>query len=139
MFWSLSKASIESSERLNIGSSLYNAQAWSTNAKPFFWEIDANLKTLQKIFHCLWVPYKFSLKSIKSLNQIFWVMEYWFKALECQICSTNTKSFFWERETNLGTLQKHFPYIGVTYKFDLKSVKTLNPVFWVIQKWFTAL
>ena len=49
-------------------------------------------------------------------------MEYWFKALERQIWSANTKLFFRESETNLGTLQRLSPYIGVSYKFVLKCV-----------------
>ena len=64
---------------------------------------------------------------------------YWFKALECQICSANIKPFFWESEKNRGTLQKLSPYNGVSYKFVLKSVESLNRIFWVIEYWFKAL
>ena len=71
-------------------------------------------------------------------------MEYWFKALEYQFCSTNTKPFFWEIEANLETLQKYFCYIGVSYKiyfpinFILESVKSLNQVFSAIEYCFKA-
>ena len=64
---------------------------------------------------------------------------YWFKALECQICSANIKPFFWESEKNHGTLQKLSPYNGLSYKFVLKSVESLNRIFWVIEYWFKAL
>ena len=105
-------------------------QICSTNAKPFFWDSETNLWTVQKLSPNLGVSYKFVLKSVKSLNRIFWTMEYWFKALQYQIFSTNTRPFFWERNTNLGFLQKPFTYIVVLYKFILKSVKSLNPIFW---------
>ena len=114
-------------------------QIWSTNTKPFFWESETNLGTLQKLPPNIGVSYKFVLKSVKTLNRYFWAKEYWFKALECQICSTNTKPFFWESETNLGTFRKLSHYIGVSYKFVSKSVKSLNWIFRVIEYWFKAL
>ena len=64
--------------------------------KPFFLESEAKLQTLQKLSTYIRVSYKFVLKSVKTLNRIFWAIEYWFKALECQIQSTNTKPFFWK-------------------------------------------
>ena len=93
---------------------------WVANIKPFFWESEAKLETLQKLSPYTGVFYKFVLKSAKTLNRIFWAMEYWLKALECQIWLTNAKPFFWESETNLATLQKLSLYIGVSYKFILK-------------------
>ena len=49
---------------------------------------------MSKTFPYFEVSYKFRLKSVKSLKEIFWIMEYWFMALECQIWSTNTKNIF---------------------------------------------
>ena len=81
------------------------------------WESEAKLQTLQKLSPYIWISYKLVLKSLKSLNRIFWKIEYWFKALECQIWSMNTKPFFWESEAKLQILQKFSPYIGVSFKF----------------------
>ena len=89
-------------------------------------ESETNLRTFLKLSPYIGVSYKFVLKSVKSLNQIFWAMEYWCKALECQIWQTNTKLFFQESEAKLGTLQKLSPYIGVVYKFDLKCLRNLS-------------
>ena len=115
-------------------------QIWSMNTKPFFWESEAKLQTLQKFSPYIGVSFKFVLNSVKRLNLIsFWAVEYWSKTLECQIWSTNTKAFFWESETSLGTLQKISPYIGVTYKFVLKCAKNRNRIFWKIEYWFKAL
>ena len=116
----------------------WECQIWLTNTKPFFWESEAKLQTLQRLFLYIGVSYKFVLKSVKRLDWIFCVIEYWFKALECQIWSTNTKVFFWESKAKLETLQKLSPYIGVSYKFALKSAKTLNRIFWAMKYWFKA-
>ena len=64
---------------------------------------------------------------------MLWAMEYWLKALECQIWLTNTKPFFWESEARLKTLQKLFFCIGGSYKFFLRSVKSLNQLFWAVE------
>ena len=45
------------------------------------------------------------LKSVKSLNRISWVMEYWLIAFLCQIWLTNINTFFWESVSNLGYLR----------------------------------
>ena len=110
-------------------------QIWSTNTISFSWENEAKLKTLKKLFQYIGCWFKFVLKTIKSLNQIFVDMEYWFKALECQIRLTNTILFFWETETNLATLQKLYRYIRVSHKVVLKSVKTLNRILWAMEYW----
>ena len=98
-----------------------------------------SLKVSKNVSLYIAVSYKLVLKSVKSLTRIFSVIEYWFKALECQICSTNTNLSFWESKINLGTLEKLFPYIGVSYKFVLKSVKSLNRIFWAMDYSFKAL
>ena len=69
------------------------------------------------------------MKSVKSPNQIFWAMEYWFKALQCQIWSTNTKLFFWKSQVNLEIFQKLSSHIGVPYKLVLGSVKGIHRIF----------
>ena len=118
------------------------------NRKPFFWESERNVETLQKPSLYNGVSYKFVLKSEKSLNQIFWATEYWLKALKCQIWLMNTKPFFWEREANVETPQKPSAYIWVSYKFVLKSGEDLGllwllffRMFWMlnIQLWNNQL
>ena len=115
------------------------SQTWSMNTKLFFWESEAKPQTLQKFSPYIGVSFKFVLNSVKRLNRIFWAVEYWSKTLQCQIWLTNTKAFSWESETNLGTLQKISPYIGVTYKFVLKCAKNRNRIFWKTEYWFKAL
>ena len=109
-----------------------------TNTKLFLWEREANLGTLQKLFTYIGVSYQFVLKSLKTLIWIFLAMEYCFRALECQLSLMNAKSFFWENVANRKTLQNLSSYVGISYKFFLKSVKSLNPLFWVIKYWFKA-
>ena len=79
------------------------------------------------------------MKSFKSLNRILWATEYWFKALKCQTWLTNTKPPFWESEANVETLQKRSPYICVSYKFFLKSVKILIRISWAMESCFKIL
>ena len=110
-----------------------------TNIKPFFWESKTNLETLEKLFPSIGVSYKMLFKSVKSLDRIFVAIEYWFKALECQICQTNTTSFLWENQTKLQSLQKLCPYIRVSCKFVLISVKILNAILLVMEYWFNAI
>ena len=114
-------------------------QVSSTNTKPFFGESETNLETLKRISPHIVVFHKFVLKSPKSLNGIFWMIEYWFKALECKIWSTNTKPFFWKSETKLQTLEKLSLYIGVSDEFAFKTLNTLNRIFWPMEYWFKAL
>ena len=51
----------------------------------------------------------------------------------------NTKPFFWESKAHIKTLQNFSPYIWVSYKFVLKSVKSLNRILWATECWFKAL
>ena len=156
-----------------------------TNTRPFFWQREADLETFQKLSSRIGVLYKLVLGSVKILNWIFRVTEYWYKAQKCKTCinehkttflvklrvfqkkivlkflktlnrmfwviknlckakkyqiwSTNTKSFFWKSEANLQTFQQRSPYIGFSYKFILKSAKSLNRIFWAMECWFKAL
>ena len=100
--------------------------------KLFFWKSEANIETFQKLLSHIGVPYKLVLGSIKSLNRIFWVIEYWYKAQKCKIWSTNAKLFFWKSEANLEASQKICSQFVVSYKFLLKSVKSLNQT-WAIE------
>ena len=109
------------------------------NTKAFFWESKTNLRTFQKFSTYIGVSYKFVLKSFKSLNRFFWVIQDWFEALECQVSSTNTKPFFWKSETKLQTLEKLSLYIGVSDEFAFKTLNTLNRIFWPMEYWFKAL
>ena len=45
----------------------------------------SNLGIFEKLSHFISVSYEFILKSVKSLNRIFWTLEYWFTDLECQV------------------------------------------------------
>ena len=114
-------------------------QIWLTNTKLFFWKSKANVENLQQSCPYPWFSYKFFLKSVKSLNWILWVTESWFKVLKCHILLVNTTPVFWESEANVQTLQKRSPYIGVSYKFVLKSVKSRNRILWACGYWFNAL
>ena len=109
------------------------------NTKPFFSESETDLVTPKKLTHSIRVFYKFILKSVKSLTRTLWAMEHWFNDSEYQICSMNTKPFFWERKTNLGTLQKLCRYIEVSCKYILKYVKSLNGKFWAMEYCFWGL
>ena len=60
-------------------------------------------------------------------------MEYWFKALQCKIWSTNTKPIFWERKKKLEALQKLSHYIRASSKLTLKFLKRLNEIFWALK------
>ena len=117
----------------------FKCQIWLTNTTAFFWKKEAKPWNPPKTFSLHWIPYKFVLKSVKSLNRILWVSEYWFKALKCQSWLTNTKPLFWESEANVETLQKRSPYIWVSYKFILKSVKSVNRILWALEYWFESL
>ena len=94
--------------------------------KTIFWECGANFGSLQKLSPDIGVAYKLVLKCFETWKWMFWAMKYWFKSLECQTWSTNTKPFFWESEKNLGTFQNLSRYIIVAYKFVLKCVRNLS-------------
>ena len=114
-------------------------KSWLTNAKPFFWESKEKLESPRNFSPYIWVSHKVILKSVKSLNWIFWATEYRLKVLKCQIWLTNTKPFIWKTETNLETLQKISPYISVSCKLVLKSVNSLNPNYWATKCCLKAL
>ena len=72
----------------------------------------ANLGIIGKPSHLVNISYKFILKSVKSLNRIFWTMEYCFRALECQIWSTNTELFYWQLRLTLKFVKIFAPILG---------------------------
>ena len=111
-----------------------------TNIKPFFWESEANLETVQKVSPYIWASYKFVLKSVNSLYWIFRATEYWLKALKCKIWLRNTKSFFSKSEANIETLENFSAYISVSYKSKSPvSVKRLNRIFLATEYLLKAL
>ena len=93
----------------------------------------------KKISPCIFLLYKFLLKSVNSLSGISCTRRYWFKALKCQIWLTNTKQFFWEREANLETIRNLSPYIWVFCKFVLKSVRSINWIQEAAEYWLKVL
>ena len=113
-------------------------QIWLGNKKPFFWESEASFETLQDFSAYISVSYKFVLKSLKNLNRILWVTEYWFKALKCQYWLRNTKPFFLKNERNVETLQNFSHHIWVCHKFILRSAERMNRIFWVKEFRFKA-
>ena len=114
----------------------FKCWSWLTNIKLFFWESEANLETLQKLFPYIWVSFEFVLKSLKSQSRIFCATEYCFMVLKTRIWLTTTKPFFREIGANLETFQKLSLYIWVSYEFVLKSVNSLNQNFWATEYWF---
>ena len=49
------------------------------------------------------------------------------------------KTISWQSEANVETLQKSCPYIWVSHKFDLTSVKSVNRTLSATEYWFKAL
>ena len=96
---------------------------------PVFWEREAILDTYEKFCSHFGMTYKYVLENLQCLNQIFLVIDILNKVQKCKICMTNTKPFFLENETNLETSRKLSPYIAASYKFVLKSFKSLNRIF----------
>ena len=113
------KILIESSEPCSIGSRLYNTKF----EQPIqnLGKGGKNSNFAKNLLH-VGVCCKPVLKVAKSLNQTFWATECWYKAQKCKILSTNTKLFFRWSEANLKTSWQLSPYIGVSYKFVLKSL-----------------
>ena len=69
---------------------------------------------------------------------IFWVIECLYQVHKCKVWSTNTKPFLREVETNLETSQKTFSQFGHSYKFILKSLKSLHGIFWAAEYWLNT-
>ena len=85
-----------------------------------------NLEIRQNLSCLIGVSYKFISKSVKNLNWIWWVMEYWFKSLQCKIWLMNKKPVFSESKGNLEAIQKLSSYIGVSHQLILKFLKSFN-------------
>lgn len=113
----------------------YWYKAWkhpicATSTKPYFWKSETSLETLQKLSSQIGVNYKLDVKCVKSLNRDLWGIEHWYKVQKRQILSESAKSCFWKMEESLKTFQNLSFYLLVTYKFILKSIKSLNSIFW---------
>ena len=133
----------------------------SMNIKQFFWErkeiltykyVLEPLKWLSQILWAMnnnsrlynskfgqWIQNYFSGKArqawnfVKYLNQTFWAIECWYKALKCKVGSTNTIPIFRKSEANLQTFWRLSINIGLSYKLLLKSPKNLNQMFWATE------
>ena len=114
-------------------------QIWLTNKKPFCGKVRETLKPCRIFFLVFEFSYKYVLKSVNSVNWIFWVTEYCLKALKWKIWLMKTKPFIWDSETKLETLQKLSSHIWIFYKFVLKSVNSLSRIFWATEYWLKAL
>ena len=101
---------------------LYNAKFGQRIQKQFSGKARLTLKICEDFILHVGASYKLVVKSAKSLNQIFCVIECWQKPQKCKICSTTIKRLFWENEAIAETSRKPFPYIAVFYKFLLKSL-----------------
>ena len=115
----------------------YKAQeckTWSANTKPLCWQSNVKLEVSKKVSLHIRVFYWKSRKA-----WIFWAIKYLYKAKKQQIWSTNAKEFFWKGEASLENFKQRSPYIENSYKLVLKSVKSLNWIFWAIQYWLRAL
>ena len=152
LFGRLSKSPIEPSEPWNIGSMLFNAKFNQRIQNHFFGKASQELK-LSKNLLCIcefpiklfwsvskaWIEsFKLSknfFKSVEGLNRISWAMEYWFKALKCQLWLTNTKPFSWESKASIETLKNLFSHTEVTYKLALESGKNLSWVWSLTSLW----
>ena len=60
-------------------------QIWLTNTKPFFWESEANVETLQKPSPYIWISYKFVLKSGEKLSLLWLLLFRMFWMLNIQL------------------------------------------------------
>ena len=103
------------------------------NAKSFFCEKGANLQFLEKLSPYIGVSDKFFLKSVKSLNRIFWVIEYWLKFLEYQIWSTNTKLLFLEKWENSCNSSKDLSLYWNFLQICFEVCQNPNSIFLVYQ------
>ena len=75
-----------------------NCQTCSENTKAFSWKRKANLETFQILLSHIRVSFKLDLEFFKSLNRIFWWIDYLHEATTSQVWLGNTKSFISEKE-----------------------------------------
>ena len=102
--------------------------------KTIFWGKKCKFWNFPKSFSYIAVSYKFGLKSAKSLNRIFWAIEYWFKTEDTKFGqriqnhfsgkTRQSNSFFWKTKDDLETFQKCSSHIWVTDKPFLESGKS---------------
>ena len=129
---------MDSSEWLKIGTMVQNANLVDAFSWSIFLEKRGKPWNFLKNFSHIGVSYKFVFKSAKSLNWIFWVIEYWCKAQKCNVGSMNAKTFPGKTRQTFSLYWKISPYIGIFYKFVLKSPKSLNRIIWMIEYWYKA-
>ena len=69
-------------------------QIWLTKPKLFFWERKAIFGTLQTLSPYIWGSYRFVLKSVNNLNQIFLATKHWFKGFKTPNLVNEYKTIF---------------------------------------------
>ena len=90
-----------------------------TTWQTFFQNISSYIEALRAF---IW-------KSVKSLNQIFWPIGYWKKAVKCHICLRNGKPFLWKSEAIFETFQKFYSEIGFSHNYVENYLEGLNRIF----------
>ena len=88
-----------------------------------------NSGTSQKTSPYLRFAYKIVLKSVKNLNQIFWVTEFWQRAQKKPNSVSECKNIVLRKRRIPWIFLKKVSYIGVTYKPVFKSAKALIEMF----------
>ena len=99
---------MDSSEWLKIGTMVQNANLVDAFSWSIFLEKRGKPWNFLKNFSHIGVSYKSVFKSAKSLNWIFWVIEYWCKAQKCNVGSMNAKTFSWENKANFLVILENF-------------------------------
>ena len=101
---------------VNIGTKFINTKFVGRNKSNFFGKV-LNLETFQKLFPYIGVTLKLGLEFVKSLNWIFWAIDWYLcQAVKPQVWPRSTKSFFSENEAIVVTSRKCSSHIDVTYK-----------------------
>ena len=78
------------------------------------------------------------MKSVKNLNQFFWVIEYWYKAKNYQTFVKEYKAIFIWKQRKPWSFPKYSFHTGVNKKLALTSVEYLNWIFWVTEYCYKA-
>ena len=107
-------------------------QTWLTNTKPFFWKSKPNLGYLQNLCSYIGVSYRLVLNSTKDRNGIFSVIQ-GFIMLDL---GDNYKNIFLEKQGKPWNSTNHSSFFGNFYKFPMKTVLSVNWIFWVIEYCF---
>ena len=78
------------------------------------------------------------MKSVKNLNQFFWVIEYWCKAKNYQTFVKEYKAIFIWKQRKPWSFPKYSFHTGVNKKLALTSAEYLNWIFWVTEYCYKA-